>query len=186
MGASDHIKNQKRRNDHLSKICSLEGGRGVEKYEENCAWNIVDLVQIHFGPPARTKWAKNGFWGRTIFGPFLPFFGPLFPFLGHFRAQFPGEVKIHFSAIFIPEMDLYQVHEIPKLSPKRFLYGNSNGRVFIQSWRSDHPKLSPLSPRTMFSAVDTHTTVLASAALVWISGRDTRTRGFLGFLGMHR
>ena len=46
-------------------------------------------------------------------GPFFSFSGPCFP-------HFSGEAKIHFSAIFVPisgrrpEMDLYQVHGIPR------------------------------------------------------------------------
>ena len=66
-----------------------------------------------------------------------------------------------------------------------------NGRVFLQSWRWDPPKLSRkirLSPRTIlenFSAVDTQTAVLVSTAEVWISAPDTQTPTFLGFLGIH-
>ena len=65
----------------------------------------------------------------------------------------------------------------------------SNGRVFIQSWRSDYPALSRqfrVSLRTIFSAVDTQTAVLISTAKVWISALDTQTSAFLGCLGIHR
>ena len=95
------------------------------------------------GPKWGWKWPKNGFWPRlknggrmarkmgkmarnSIFEPFwahfFPFSGPFFSFSGPFSPHFPGEAKIHFSAIFVPisgrrpEMDLYEVHGIPTTS----------------------------------------------------------------------
>ena len=59
---------------------------------------------------------------------------------------------------------------------RNFCRSQSDGRVFVQRWRSDHPKLSRqfrVSSRTMFSAVETQTVVLVSTAKVWISAPDT-------------
>ena len=91
--------------------------------------------------PFRASGPKNGFWPHlknggnmarkmgkmapnSIFEPFsghfLHFPGHFSYFPGHFSPHFSGEAKIRVSAIFVsisgrrPDMDLYQVHGIPK------------------------------------------------------------------------
>ena len=102
----------------------------LKKSSKGC--NPVELVQIHFGPPARNgdengrrvefrlaqergkngpkngkKWPEIPFW--AIFGPFVPFFVSTFP-------PFPGrgETPVFGHFVPVPEMDLYQVHGIAK------------------------------------------------------------------------
>ena len=55
-------------------------------------------------PEMGKKWPKNGFWPHRENGKIGPKMGQKWQFslFGHFFPIFPGEAKIHFSAIFFP------------------------------------------------------------------------------------
>ena len=72
------------------------------------------------------------------------------------------------------------VEALPEISLSKSWHGGRelkyDGCIFIQSWRSDHPRHSrefPIFfPRMFFSAVGPQTAVLVSSAKVWISASD--------------